>query len=147
MHEYGGGEYDVRDGVVVFSELSDGRLRVITDGRPAYAITPEDDLRYGDVRVHPDRNLVLAVREDHRGGGEPVNTIVALDLDGDNADGGRVLCSGADFYSTPELSRVRPVGVDRMEPPEHALGLDDDHGGRSGRSPRRAGSTRRGRTR
>ena len=55
--------------------------------------------------MHPDRNLVLAVREDHRGGGEPVNTIVALDLDGDNADGGRVLCSGADFYSTPELSR------------------------------------------
>jgi hypothetical protein len=36
--------------------------------------------------------------------GEPINTIVALDLDGPNPDGGTVLCSGADFYSTPELS-------------------------------------------
>ena len=35
---------------------------------------------------------------------EPENTIVALDLDGDNADGGVVLCAGADFYSSPELS-------------------------------------------
>ncbi len=104
VHEYGGGEYDVRDGVVVVCELSDGRVWVITDDRPSYPITPGNDLRYGDLRVHPDRNLVLAVREDHRGGGEPVNTIVALGLDGDNVDGGQVLCSGADFYSTPELS-------------------------------------------
>jgi dipeptidyl aminopeptidase/acylaminoacyl peptidase len=29
---------------------------------------------------------------------------VALDLDGPNLNGGAVLCSGADFYSTPELS-------------------------------------------
>jgi dipeptidyl aminopeptidase/acylaminoacyl peptidase len=29
---------------------------------------------------------------------------VALDLDGPNPDGGAVLCAGADFYSTPELS-------------------------------------------
>ena len=47
---------------------------------------------------------MLAVREDHSGGGEPANTIVALDLDGPNLDGGAVLCAGADFYSTPELS-------------------------------------------
>ena len=47
---------------------------------------------------------MLAVREDHSGGGEPVNTIVALDLDGPNPDMGEVLCAGADFYSTPELS-------------------------------------------
>jgi dipeptidyl aminopeptidase/acylaminoacyl peptidase len=104
VHEYGGGEYDVRDGVVVVCELSDDRVWVITEDRPPYPITPEGDLRYGDLRVHPDRKLVLAVREDHRGDGEPVNTIVALDLDGDNADSGQVLCSGADFYSTPELS-------------------------------------------
>ena len=47
---------------------------------------------------------MLAVREDHSSDAEPVNTIVALDLDGPNADGGTVLCAGADFYSTPELS-------------------------------------------
>ena len=52
--------------------------------------------------MHPDRDLVLAVREDHSGDGEPVTTIVALDLRGEGV--GTVLCSGADFYSDPELS-------------------------------------------
>ncbi len=103
VHEYGGGEYDVRDGVAVYSDFGDGRLyRHNTDG--TQPITPAGDYRFADVRVHPGRNLVLAVREDHTGPGEAVNTIVALDLAGDNIDGGHVLCSGADFYSTPELS-------------------------------------------
>ena len=37
--------------------------------------------------------------------GEPVNTLVALRLDGPNDDGGSVIAAGADFYATPELSR------------------------------------------
>ncbi|WP_375432751.1 prolyl oligopeptidase family serine peptidase [uncultured Friedmanniella sp.] len=103
-HEYGGGAYDVLDGVVVYSDMTDGRLRVVRDGTTSEPITPAADLRYADLRVHPDLDLVLAVREDHRGGGEAINTIVALELAGPNADGGRVLCVGADFYATPELS-------------------------------------------
>jgi dipeptidyl aminopeptidase/acylaminoacyl peptidase len=104
VHEYGGGEYHVSGGTVVYSEFSDGRLYVIQGDGPAQPITPAGALRFGDLRVHPARGLVLAVREDHSGGGEPANTIVALDLDGPNIDGGAVLCAGADFYSTPELS-------------------------------------------
>ena len=104
VHEYGGGEYHVSSGTAVYSEFTDGRLYTVrADGRPQ-PITPEGAFRFGDIRVHPDRRLVLAVREDHSGAGEPINTIVALDLDGPNPDGGTVLCSGADFYSTPELS-------------------------------------------
>jgi dipeptidyl aminopeptidase/acylaminoacyl peptidase len=104
VHEYGGGEYHVSGGTVVYSEYSDGRLYAVCgDGRPR-PITPEGAFRFGDIRVHPERALVLAVREDHSGIGEPANTIVALDLDGPNLDGGAVLCAGADFYSTPELS-------------------------------------------
>ena len=101
VHEYGGGAYAVRDGVVVFSDLTDNRLHRLVAGVPV-ALTPNSAYRYADIRVHPDRNLVLAVREDHTEDGEPVNTIVALDLDG-YADG-TVLCSGADFYADPELS-------------------------------------------
>ena len=104
VNEYGGGEYAVAGGVVVFSELSDGRLYVIRDGGDPQPITPAAALRYADLRLHVDRSLVLAVREDHRAPGEPVTTLVALDLAGDNAEGGRVLCSGADFYASPELS-------------------------------------------
>lgn len=104
VHEYGGGEYHVSGGTVVYSEFSDGRLYAVRDDTTPRPITPEGALRFGDIRVHPDWDLVLAVREDHSGVAEPINTIVALDLDGPNIDGGTVLCSGADFYSTPELS-------------------------------------------
>jgi dipeptidyl aminopeptidase/acylaminoacyl peptidase len=104
VHEYGGGAYHVSGGIVVYSEFTDDRLYIVRDGGRAQPITPEGGLRFADIRVHPERGLVLAVREDHSGAGEPINTIVALDLDGPNPDGGTVLCSGADFYSTPELS-------------------------------------------
>jgi dipeptidyl aminopeptidase/acylaminoacyl peptidase len=104
VHEYGGGAYAVRNGVVVYAEFADSRLHRIEDGRTV-ALTPEQDgpgHRYADLRLHPDRDLVLAVREDHSGEGEPVNTIVALSLHGEGP--GTVLCQGADFYADPELS-------------------------------------------
>jgi dipeptidyl aminopeptidase/acylaminoacyl peptidase len=104
VHEYGGGEYHVSGGILVYSEFTDGRLYAVRGDNTPQPITPEGELRFGDIRVHPDRGLVLAVREDHSSGGEPTNTIVALDLEGPNTDGGTVLCGGADFYSTPELS-------------------------------------------
>ena len=104
VHEYGGGEYHVSGGTVVYSEFIDGRLYAIHGEGSARPITPASAFRFGDIRVHLDRSLVLAVREDHSDAGEPANTIVALDLDGPNLDGGVVLCRGADFYSTPELS-------------------------------------------
>jgi dipeptidyl aminopeptidase/acylaminoacyl peptidase len=104
VHEYGGGEYDVRDGVVVYSEFRDGRLHRRNRDGEFQPLTPQSAFRYADLRVHPERNLVLAVREDHSGSGEPVNAIVALELGGPNESGGTVLCHGADFYSTPELS-------------------------------------------
>ena len=103
VHEYGGGEYSVRDGLVVYTDDRDGRVYRVADGAPQ-PITPAGAFRYGDLRLHPDRGLVLAVRENHSLGAEPVNTIVSLDLAGSNDDGGVVLCAGADFYATPELS-------------------------------------------
>jgi dipeptidyl aminopeptidase/acylaminoacyl peptidase len=104
VHEYGGGEYHVSGAALVYSEFADGRLYAAQGEATPRPITPEGPYRFGDIRVHPARRLVLAVREDHSAGGEPTNTIVALDLDGPNPDAGVVLCRGADFYSTPELS-------------------------------------------
>ncbi|SDS92200.1 Dipeptidyl aminopeptidase/acylaminoacyl peptidase [Friedmanniella luteola] len=108
VHEYGGGAYGVRDGVLVYSEMADGRLYRVDEPGTARALTPAGDLRFGDVRVHPARGLVLAVREDHRGPGEAVGTVVAVALEpaDDEAalEPGTVLVDGADFYSTPELA-------------------------------------------
>lgn len=104
VHEYGGGAYAARDGLVIFSEFTDGRLYLIRDGAEPAPLTPPGEVHYADLRLHPDRNLVLAVREDHRQPGEPENTVVALALDGSGPAYGQVLCTGADFYASPELS-------------------------------------------
>ncbi len=105
VHEYGGGAYDVRDGVVVLSTASDGRLRVV-DADGVRALTPELPgrlLRYGDLQLDLPRRRVVCVREDHRGGGEAVNTLVAVPLDGGLSEG-TVLVGGHDFVSSPRVS-------------------------------------------
>ncbi|MBB3327821.1 S9 family peptidase [Microlunatus antarcticus] len=112
VNEYGGGEYGVRDGVVVWSDLTDGRLRRRDADGTVTVLTAEGPLWYGDPDVHPDRGVVVAVCEDQREAtvaehGEAVTTLVAIPLDGSAAhdvDAVTVLASGADFYSTPQLS-------------------------------------------
>ncbi len=105
VHEYGGGAYAVRDGLVLFVDFADQRVRRLdpggTEPRP---ITPEGAWRYGDLRIDAARGVAYAVREDHSGDGEPRNTLVRLDLDGPNEDGGTVLVDGTDFVVGPELS-------------------------------------------
>lgn len=150
VHEYGGGAYAVRDGVLVYSEMADGRL-YRADPAGVAPITPPGDLRFADLRVHPDRGLVLAVREDHGAGDEPVNTIVALALDGSGPEGGTVLCGGADFYASPELSpdgRLAWVQWDHPAMPWDATALrtarldaDADRGWRLGEQQQVAGGS------
>jgi dienelactone hydrolase len=104
VHEYGGGDYAVRDGAVYFSNFSDQRLYVAREGLAAQAITPVGDMRYADAVIDQSRGRLTCVREDHTAAGrEAVNTLVTLKLEG-NDDYGRVLVSGNDFYSSPRLS-------------------------------------------
>jgi hypothetical protein len=46
----------------------------------------------------------IRVRDDHTGEGEPINTIVAIDLDEPGTSPGRVLAGGHDFFSSARLS-------------------------------------------
>jgi dipeptidyl aminopeptidase/acylaminoacyl peptidase len=102
VHEYGGGSYVVAGGTVAFSNLADGRLYRIDPGATTpVAMTPELPTRYADLRPDLARRRFYAVREDHRGSGEAVNTIVAIPLDGGDPS---VLVSGADFFASPRLS-------------------------------------------
>ncbi len=102
VHEYGGGSYVVAGGIVVYSDLRDGRLYRLDPGDSTpVAITPEGPWRYADLRADLVRRRFYAVREDHGAGKEAANTIVAIPLDGGDA---RVLVHGPDFVAAPRLS-------------------------------------------
>ncbi len=103
VHEYGGGAFAVAEGVVYFANFADQRLyRQEPDGVPA-PITPEARLRYADSAIDRQRNRMICVREDHTvAGREAVNTLVSIDLAGENE--AAVLVSGNDFYSSPRLN-------------------------------------------
>ena len=89
MHEYGGRPFTAQDGVVVGVEFADQRIYRLAAGAAPVPLTPETGgrLRYADLVLDLPRQRVLAVREDHRGEGEPVNTLVAVPLHGRAARG------------------------------------------------------------
>lgn len=101
VHEYGGVSYLATDEAIYLSNFADQRLYRLQPGQAPQPITPEADLRYADLTLDAARNRLIAVREEH-GSGEPVNTLVALDLA--REDGGQVLVAGYDFYASPRLS-------------------------------------------
>ena len=103
VHEYGGGQYLVADGVLYFVNYKDQRLYQQRADAPPLAITPATELRYADFRMDTKRNLLFCVREDHRTPGEAVNTVVRVKCPGDE-EGGSIIVSGNDFYSSPRLS-------------------------------------------
>ncbi|MGE3274988.1 MAG: prolyl oligopeptidase family serine peptidase [Vicinamibacterales bacterium] len=104
VHEYGGAAYTVADGVIYFSNFQDQKLYRQTLGGTPEPLTV-DGYFYADCRLDRARGDLLCVREDHTGGGEPVNTIVRVPAAADGRPGaGTVLVSGADFYSDPVLS-------------------------------------------
>lgn len=103
VHEYGGGAFVMTDGTIYFSNFADQRLyRQARDSAPE-PFTPAKKLRYADGVIDRRRSRMICVREDHTvADGEAVNTLVSLDLKDD--EGGQVLVSGNDFYSSPRLS-------------------------------------------
>ena len=114
--EYGGGAYAVADGLVAWCDDFTKRIW-IQDGETTRPLTPESArFRYGGLDLDPQRRLLLAVREDHEVTPEERSEIVALDLDSDNADGGRVLVSGADFYAGPVVRDGRLAWFQWMHP-------------------------------
>jgi dipeptidyl aminopeptidase/acylaminoacyl peptidase len=102
VHEYGGGDFAIYNGTIVFSNFTNQCLYIQKLGSEPRALTSIGDLRYADGQIDFRRNLFFCVREDHSGDGEAVNTLVAIDLDGGGI--GKIVVSGNDFYSSPRLS-------------------------------------------
>ena len=115
VHEYGGGAWAVARGNIAFVDFDDQRVKLLGPSGVAgrarpMPISPEPQdrhaLRYADLFLDPDSGRVVAVRERHRRGGEVINDLVALPLDGSAvADRAAivVLAEGADFYASPTL--------------------------------------------
>jgi len=109
VHEYGGGSYIVNQGTVYFSNFVDQRLykQNIQGENTPYQITPnpitpEAEYHYTDGVINTQNQRLICVREDHTEGGEPVNTIVSINLN--NSEDIRVLVEGNDFYAFPRLN-------------------------------------------
>ena len=103
VHEYGGGAFVVADGTVYFSNFADQRLYRQDPSSELRPITPEVELRYADGVIDRRRGRMICVREDHTvPGREAVSTLVSFDLE--DGEGGQVLVSGKDFFSSPRLS-------------------------------------------
>ncbi len=109
VHEYGGGSYLVHQGTVYFSNFVDQRIyqQKIQGKNTPYEITPEpltpeEKYRYADGVIDTQNQRLICVREDHTQGGEPVNTIVSINLN--NGEDIQVLTEGNDFYAFPRLS-------------------------------------------
>jgi dipeptidyl aminopeptidase/acylaminoacyl peptidase len=102
VHEYGGAPSLVAGDLVVVSDFATGRLHRVAADRTSTPITSELAWRFADLELDAARKRILAVREDHTGGGEAVNTIVAIALDGSGDV--TVLAAGHDFFAAPRLS-------------------------------------------
>jgi dipeptidyl aminopeptidase/acylaminoacyl peptidase len=102
IHEYGGGDYAVSNGTIVFSNFTDQRLYLQDLDSELKPLTPGSGLRYSDGQIDRRRNVFYCVREDHSGPGEAVNSIVRVALNG--GDAGQIVVSENDFYSSPRLS-------------------------------------------
>ncbi len=103
VHEYGGGDFCVANGVVYFSNFADQRLYACRPGEDPRPLTPEGPFRYADAVFDAWRNRLVCVREDHTVDkpAEAINTLAAINVENGQMD---ILASGSDFYSSPRLS-------------------------------------------
>ncbi|MDT8913346.1 prolyl oligopeptidase family serine peptidase [Amycolatopsis sp. PS_44_ISF1] len=107
VHEYGGGDWWVRDGAVWFANWRDQRLYRLDGGEPE-PLTPEPEVprgdRYADGGFSPDGTRLVVVREHHPAGGGGAgavrNELVELHPGGTQ----EVLVSGPDFVASPRFS-------------------------------------------
>jgi len=104
VHEYGGAAYEIDGKTIYFQNFADQLLYRHDPGADPRPITTSG-IMYGDFRFDRQRNRLVSIQEDHGISDiEAVNTLVSLNPNGPNADGGATLVSGADFVSNPRLS-------------------------------------------
>ena len=89
VHEYGGGAYIVSEGTIYFSNFTDQRIYRQTAGSSPAAAHDRRKNVLCRRRDRPQRNRIIAVREDHTTGSrDAINTLVSINLE----DAARAKC-------------------------------------------------------
>ncbi len=108
VHEYGGGAWWARDGIVWFANWADQRLYRLASGADPVPLTPQPASpradRFADGDLAADGGSIVCVREHHRGpsAAEVDNEIVRLDAHLPSEP--EVLVTDSDFVAAPRLS-------------------------------------------
>ena len=115
VHEYGGGAWTVSGGTLWFTEFADQRLYRLDPGSDArWRSRPSrrspSGVRHADLRVVPDGDGVLAVRETHTDRARPPRSSTRSCASPTTAAGGRS-SPGPDFVSDPRLAPGRRHAV------------------------------------
>jgi dipeptidyl aminopeptidase/acylaminoacyl peptidase len=100
-HEYGGGALAVSKVAAYFTNDDDQQVYRLGARRQPRALTRTPGARHADLVVDSRRRRLIAVREQHTPGAEPVNSLVAIDVPSGAA---QPLATGHDFYASPCLS-------------------------------------------
>ncbi len=104
VHEYGGRPYLVDGNDIYYSQFTDQKIYKLSADSEAQALTA-DGLRFMHCVMDHSHNQLICVREDHRGLGEAVNTLVTINLsDINNESTGEIIFEGTDFVSSPQIS-------------------------------------------
>lgn len=104
-HEYGGGAFTAHDGVVYFVDDRTQSVQALERGATQpRRLTAPSERRHADLIVDPHRRRLLAVCEDHAASPEPRSSLVAIALDGADAESPTELVAGHDFHSSPRPS-------------------------------------------
>jgi len=101
VHEYGGLAFVHAGGRLLASRDDDQRLYVLAAAQSPQPLTPAG-LRFADGAATADGARAFFVREDHRGDGEPKNSIV--EIDPARPSEGTVLFGDTDFVAFPRPS-------------------------------------------
>jgi dipeptidyl aminopeptidase/acylaminoacyl peptidase len=110
VHEYGGGSFAARDGVVWYVDFADQRLWRVSPGEapvPLTALPPTSAaVRFAEPVVSPDGRWLVCVRERHLGDAatDVEHDLVALRADGGTEQEPVALLGGHDFVAAPAFS-------------------------------------------
>jgi dipeptidyl aminopeptidase/acylaminoacyl peptidase len=110
VHEYGGGAYVARGGVVWYVDFADQRLWRVSPGEapvPLTALPPTAAaVRFAEPAISPDGRWLVCVRERHLGDAatDVEHDLVALRADGGTEQEPVALLGGHDFVAAPAFS-------------------------------------------